>query len=115
MVFSIRKKSWLFFFLPINIGHTIVILVLDKILLGIEKVLMAFLISDKISSKSDLLTLYICKFMMFQIIDLFDLYLFATEIGYGLVLGRGLLLLTHNSKDKILGVGLDVGLFFFER
>ena len=44
--------------------------------------------------------------MIFQIIDLFDLYLFATEIGYGLVLGRGLLLLTHSSKDKILGVGL---------
>ena len=51
--------------------------------------------------------------MIFQIIDLFDLYLFATEIGYGLVLGRGLLLLTHNSEDKILGVGLVVGLFFF--
>ena len=50
--------------------------------------------------------MYIDKFMMFQIIDLFDLYLFATEIGYGLVLGRGLLLLTHSSKDKILGVGL---------
>ena len=50
--------------------------------------------------------IYIDKFMMFQIIDLFDLYLFATEIGYGLVLGRGLLLLTHSSKDKILGVGL---------
>ena len=52
--------------------------------------------------------------MIFQIIDLFDLYLFATEIGYGLVLGRGLLLLTHNSEDKILGVGLDVGLFFWK-
>ena len=50
--------------------------------------------------------MYIDKFMMFQIIDLFDLYLFATEIGYGLVLGRGLLLLTHSSKDKILGVSL---------